>query len=571
MFGFTGTPIFADNATKNKLGKRTTKALFDKRLHEYVITNAIKDENVLRFSVEYVGKYKQKAESQNNIDIEVEDINKKELLESDDRLGKIVDYIIANHGKKTYQKEFSAIFCVSNVPTLIKYYEIFKAKKEAGQHNLRIATIFSYTANEDDKNADGLIDDAFENTLSMAAEPSVSYSKNSHTREKLDAFIEDYNAMYNTSFSTKDNQSFYNYYKDIAKRIKKREKTSFNNDDRVDILLVVNMFLTGFDAKKVNTLYVDKNLKHHGLIQAFSRTNRILNDKKSYGNIVCFRNLKQATDDAIALFSNKDAKETIFVEPYEVYINKFDEALKKLKAITPTFDSVNDLADEKEELKFVQAFRELMRLRNSLSSFADFKFEDLEMPEQEFENYKSKYLDIHRKVRKANDKEKVSILNDVDFELELIHRDEINVAYILRLLQQLHGTDDEAERAKKRKSIIDILGGDTQLHSKKELIEKFIDENLPNIQDIDSISEEFLAFWNAEKRKALHQLCEEEQMLEEKIYKVIENYLFTGQEPLRDNVIASLKKQPSVLRRKKIGERIIAKILEFVEVFENGV
>jgi type I restriction enzyme R subunit len=376
--------------------------------------------------------------------------------------------------------------------------------------------------------------------------------------------------MYDTRFSTKDKQ-FYNYYKDIAKRIKEREKTSFQDKNRVDILLVVNMFLTGFDAKKVNTLYVDKNLKHHGLIQAFSRTNRTLGDTKSFGNIVCFRNLKQATDDAVALFSNTDAKETIFTEPYEIYVKQFDKAFEQLKNITPTADSVNELADENEELKFVQAFRALMRLKNSLSNFADFKFEDIGMDAQEFEDYKSKYLDIHKKVRKATDKEKVSILNDVDFELELIHSDEINVAYILQLLQQLYGTDDEEEKAKQRKKILDTLGGDTQLHSKKELIEKFIDENLPNIQDIDNISEEFLAFWNLERLKALHALCEEEQMLKEKIYQVIENYLFTGREPLRDDIISSLKKKPSVLRRKKIGERIIGKILDFVEVFDNGV
>jgi type I restriction enzyme R subunit len=264
------------------------------------------------------------------------------------------------------------------------------------------------------------------------------------------------------SFSTKDSQSFYNYYKDISKRVKDREKDTFLDKDRVDILLVVNMYLTGFDAKKVNTLYVDKNLRHHGLIQAFSRTNRILNEVKSHGNIVCFRNLKKATDDAIALFSNPEAKEVILMQPYEVYVEKFNEALARLQAIAPSVDSVNELPSEEEELEFVQAFRELMRLRNVLSGFSEFGFEDLDMEEQSFEDYKSKYLDIHDKVKRSTEKDKVSILDDVDFELELIHRDEINVAYILKLLGKLHEAKAR-DKQKQREEIITILGGETQL------------------------------------------------------------------------------------------------------------
>lgn len=209
--------------------------------------------------------------------------------------------------------------------------------------------------------------------------------------------------MYSTKFTTKDSNSFYNYYKDIAKRIKERERKNFDDKDRVDILLVVNMYLTGFDAKKVNTLYVDKNLKYHGLIQAYSRTNRILNEVKSQGNIVCFRNLKKATDDAITLFSNPKAIEVIIIEPYEVYLKKFDQALKQLKKIAPTVDSVNDLASEVEELAFVKAFRNLIRLKNILSSFSEFTFDDLAITEQEFEDYKSKYLDIYDKVKSGGE------------------------------------------------------------------------------------------------------------------------------------------------------------------------
>lgn len=561
MFGFTGTPIFAENAVRNQLGKRTTRELFDECLHKYVITNAIKDENVLKFSIEYVGRYRQKEGSQNEVDIEVEDINTKELLESPERLGKIADYIIANHNRKTHDKAFTAIFCVSNVPTLIRYYQIFKAKKEAGAHNLRLVTIFTYGANEDDKDADGLIGD-----------PDFDISKdtpiNKHSRERLDEFIADYNAMYKTKYSTKDSTSFYEYYRNIAKRIKEREKDTFQDKDRVDILLVVNMYLTGFDAKKVNTLYVDKNLKYHGLIQAYSRTNRILNELKSQGNIVCFRNLKKGTDDAIALFSNPDAKDIILMEPYENYVQKFNEALAKLLELAPTVDSVNDLASEEQELEFVKAFRELMRLKNILSGFSDFSFDDLNMDAQTFEDYKSKYLDIYDKVKTSHAAEKVSILDDVDFELELIQRDEINVAYILNLLGKLHQAEED-EKEKTRKAISDLLGSETKLRSKRTLIEKFIDENMPHIADTEEIPEKFAEFWNAERRNALNSLCEEENLFPEKLYAVIDDYLFTGRVPLRESIVSALKEKPKILKRKKIVERVTQKIVNFVETYDD--
>jgi type I restriction enzyme R subunit len=563
LFGFTGTPIFVDNAVANQFGKRTTKELFDECLHKYVITNAIRDENVLRFSIEYVGRYKQKEGSEVELDIPVEEIDTKELLESPQRLERIVDYIIQQHPRKTHQRQFTAIFCVSSVETLIKYYELFRAKKQAGQHDLRVATIFSFAANEDDKDANGLIGDP-------DLEIKEGVAINVHTREKLDEFIEDYNAMYNTKFSTKDSQSFYNYYKDIAKRIKEREQKNFDEQNRVDILLVVNMFLTGFDAKKVNTLYVDKNLKHHGLIQAFSRTNRILNEVKSYGNIVCFRNLKKATDDAIALFSNPEAKEIILMQPYEVYVKKFNDSLAKLLEIAPTVDSVNDLPSEEEELDFVKAFRELMRLRNILSGFSDFEFADLAMEEQDFEDYKSKYLDIYDKVKTTAEKEKVSILDDVDFELELIHRDEINVVYILKLLGKLHEAEEEEKEAQ-RKIISELLGGEAQLRSKKELIEKFIRENLPFIKESEEIPEAFDAFWNAEKKQALEQLCIDEQLNPEQLSKLLEDYLFSGRTPLSESVVAAMQVKPKLLERKSIVERIKDKIISLIATFDDGI
>lgn len=557
LFGFTGTPIFAENAISNELGKRTTKELFDECLHKYVITDAIKDENVLKFSVEYVGRYKAKEGSNTNIDIEVEDIDTRELMESPKRLEKIADYILANHNRKTYSREFTAMFCVNSVETLIRYYDIFRKRKEAGEHSLRIATIFSYAANEDDKDANGF----FPEELSVVEEPRALYGLHVHTREKLDEYIGDYNRMFATNFSTKDSVSFYNYYNDISKRVKERQ---------IDILLVVNMFLTGFDSKTLNTLYVDKNLKYHGLIQAYSRTNRILNEQKSQGNIVVFRNLKQATDEAIALFSNKDAKDVILMQPYEDYVKKFSEAFIGLLQIAPTVNSVTQLKDENEELDFIKAFRELMRVKNVLSTFTDFSFDDLSMNEQLFDDYKSKYLDLYDKVKTDHQKEKVSILDDVDFELELIHRDEINVAYILKLLAKLND-GPEKDREKRKKEIIDLIAGETQLRSKRELIEKFIQENLPAIEDVDDIPDEFERFWSAEQLEAFGRLCSEENLSNEKVEKVISEYLFSQREPLRDEILNLIDgDKPTLLERKKVSERILNKIKGFFDTFISG-
>lgn len=546
MIGFTGTPIFADNATGNKFGKRTTKELFDEPLHKYVITDAISDDNVLKFSVEYVGRYKEKALSHNNLDIEVEDIDTKELLESPERLEKITDYIIDNHSRKTHSKEFTAMMCVGSVDILTRYYDFFKSK----QHGLKIATIFSYSANEDDKDANGL-DALDESDGAHVDEEHI----NKHSRDKLEKYIGHYNTMFGTNFTTKDTQSYYNYYNDISKRVKLKE---------IDILLVVNMFLTGFDSKTLNTLYVDKNLKYHGLIQAFSRTNRILNEQKSQGNIVCFRNLKKATDEAIALFSNKNAKDIILMKSYEEYVEKFVEALKNLKSIVPDVDSVNDLIDEEAKLAFVKAFRELMRVKNILGSFADFSFEDLGIVEQEFEDYKSKYLDIHDGIKQV--KEKVSILEDVDFELELIHKDEINVTYILKLLTQFKDSSEQ-EQKQQRQNIVNIINGNASLRSKRELIERFIDEHLMSLEDVDAVDDMFEKFWNEEKIKAFDELCEEENLNKEEVKKVVDTYLYDERPPLGDDIANTLNVKPKLLERKKIVPRVLDKLMAFVEKF----
>ena len=546
MIGFTGTPIFPENAMGNKLGKRTTADLFNDRLHRYVITDAINDDNVLKFSVEYIGRYKEKEGSATNIDIEVEDIDRQELLESDDRVEKIVEYILANHGRKTHSKDFTAMMCVSSVEMLMKYYETFKSK----QHNLKIATIFSYSANEEDKDANGL----YESDGAHIDENHI----NKHSREKLDEYIADYNKMFGTKYSTKDSKTFYNYYNELSKRVKKGE---------VDLLLVVNMFLTGFDSKKLNTLYVDKSLKYHGLIQAFSRTNRILDERKSQGNIVCFRNIKKATDDAIALFSKEEEKDVILMQPYEEYVIKFNEAFINLIQIAPTVSSVDSLISEDDKFEFIKAFRELMRIKNILEGFSDFKWSDLSMSEQMFEDYKSKYLDMYEKIKseKNQGSEKVSILEDVDFELELIHKDEINVAYILKLLAKYKDSSEE-EKTKQRENISNILTNNPQLRSKKELIEKFINENLYAINE-DDIEDEFDKFWEEQKDQAYKELCSDENLDCKEVRKVVDKYIYEQRVPLKDEIVKTLKVKPKLLERKKVVPRVLDKIVGFVEKF----
>tara|TARA_R110002033_G_scaffold169432_1_gene210185 strand:- start:3884 stop:6712 length:2829 start_codon:yes stop_codon:yes gene_type:complete len=547
MFGFTGTPIFKDNATSIKGIKQTTASLFGEKLHQYVITDAIKDENVLRFSVEYVGKYKEKENSQNEIDIDVEAIDTKELMESPQRLEKIANYIIQQHPIKTHNKEFTAMFCVNSVDTLIKYFNLFRELKAQGKHNLNIATIFSYTANEDEKNHNGIDEEDFDFTNAKI---------NPHTRDVLELYMQEYNQAFKTNYSTRDSILFYNYYKDIANRVRNKQ---------IDILFVVNMFLTGFDSKTLNTLYVDKNLRHHGLIQAYSRTNRILGDKKSQGNIIVFRNLKKATDDAIALFSNKEAKEIIIMQPYEKYVKDINEAYQKLIELVPTFEAVDNLYTEDEELEFIKAFRDVIRLKNVISSYVDFTFNDIDLDEQEFENYKSKYLDLYDKTRQT--KEKTSILDEVDFELELIHRDDITVSYILALLANLKATTVE-EKDRKQKEILDLVAGESKLRSKRELIEKFIIENLPLIQAED-IEEDYNNFMDEERLKAFNKFVEEEKLNPDKLKKLTEDYLFTQRIPSKQEVVDVLENQPSIMQRSKVGDTILSKFMNFINTFFN--
>lgn len=514
-FGFTGTPIFAVNSNNN----RTTRDIFGDKLHTYVIKDAIKDQNVLGFCVEYLGTYKNKA----TIDIEVEDIDRKEVMEAEARLEKIVDFIIANHNRKTYKKEFNSIFAVSSVNVLKKYYDLFKSK----DHNLKIATIFSYDDNEE-------------------------IQGDKHSRDKLDEYIADYNGMFGTNYST---ETFDQYYVDVAKRSK---------DKQIDILLVVNMFLTGFDNKFLNTLYVDKNLKYHTLVQAYSRTNRILNEKKKQGNIVCFRNLKKFTDDAIRLYSDEDAADIVLIKPYEEYVKDFNKVVVNLMVLTPDVYDVDNLPSEVEKKQFVQIFRELLRIITRLYIFTEFDFQDLDIEEQTFEDFKSKYLDIYEETISPDSRDKTSVLDDIDFEIELIRRDDINVSYILTLLKELDYTSPSFEKDKQ--FILDSMEKSHELRSKMELIERFINESIPEIGNKETIEGEFEDFIEKEKNMAVGELIEDEQLKEMVAQGIIAEYEFSGK--IRNDLIKeSFTEKMGLKERRSKVQAIRDKIVNLVEKF----
>jgi len=568
MFGFTGTPIFEENSQSQAGLKLTTDYLFNDRLHEYVIVDAIRDRNVLQFQIDYRGKYTAKGmdtdDANQDFDEGVEGIDTKELYDNPQRLAMIAEYILNHHDTKTKNREFTAMFCVSSVHTLTQYYDLFEklqAQKQIDDEAqgkifkpLTIAAIFSYSANEavptDENTSDannGLIDE----------EPAeVPTQIDQSSRDKLDRYIAQYNEQFGTNFNSGDR--FYAYYRDIADKVKKKQ---------IDILLVVNMFLTGFDSKPLNTLYVDKNLKFHGLIQAFSRTNRVLNDKKPFGNIICFRNLKRATDEALALFSNKEAKKVVLVPSYDEIKQNYEQAVEKLLAITPDYQSVDDLMTEDQQLEFIKAFREVMRFNAQLQSFIEYKQDQTTLGKQDFANFASKYSDLCRDIRKVTKKEKVSVLDDIDFQLDLLHSDRINVGYILTLLQMAVNAETDEKRKQYEAQVHDLIGSDVSLHDKQDLIQKFIEENMPKMINGQSIQDAFAQFWDVEKENAYQQLCEIEDLKPEVMKTVLDNYEFTSQEELKD--LPNFK--VGLFKREIVFSDLLAKTRQFIEKFYVGV
>lgn len=483
-FGFTSTPRFKENPSQDG---RSTADIFEKCLHTYLIKDAIKDGNVLGFSVDYMKflEFNGKTEE----DIMVEGIDTDEVFMADERISIIAQDIINHHNIKTKDKKYNALFTVSSIPLLIKYYDTFKMIN----HDLKIGAIFTYGANEDlDKNPE-------------------------HSREALDRIIKDYNNMYKTNFSS---NTFDSYFRDICKKIKSTE---------IDIVIVVNMLLTGFDAKRLNTLYVDKSLKYHDLIQAFSRTNRVETETKPFGNIICYRTTKARVDEAVKLFSQTDSIDTVIMKPYESYIENFNEAVQKLLNITPVVESVDSLEREEDIKEFIVAFREVAKLLVSLKTFNEFDLDnnDSLINTQIFEDYKSKYYELYRRI--SNDKDKCSILNDVTFSLELIQTDKINVSYILNLIRNVDLTNEE-QKTKDIENIKDKLVNitDDELFLKSELIKSFLNSILPTLKEEDSIDEALNNHMNIEREKEIQEFSSKNNIDLETLKTIISEFEYSG-------------------------------------------
>ena len=431
LFGFTGTPIFSVNAgTGKNPDLRTTQQAFGDKLHTYTIVDAINDGNVLPFRIDYVNTVKEKDDVK---DSQVRAIDIEKAMGAPERIREIVRYTLEHFDQKTKRNSFytlkgqrmagfNSIFAVSSIPMAMKYYTEFKRQLAEQHRDLTIATIFSFAANEDDPE-DALPEEGFEtDALDKTA------------RDFLDAAIQDYNQTFHVNFDTSADK-FQNYYKDLSQHVKARE---------VDLLIVVNMFLTGFDATTLNTLWVDKNLKMHGLIQAFSRTNRILNSVKTYGNIVCFRNLQKATDDAIALFGDREASGVVLLKGYDAYYDGYEENGKAVPGCRDLIDKLSGefplgqpIIGEQKQKDFIKLYGNILRLKNILGAFDQFAGHEL-LPERDFQDYQSVYLDLYQAYRPKTDGDKENINDDITFEIELIRQVEINIDYILMLVMKYH-------------------------------------------------------------------------------------------------------------------------------------
>ena len=543
LFGFTGTPIFAVNAGVSKNPTlRTTEQAFGDQLHAYTIVDAINDKNVLPFRVDYI----KTMDAEPDIDDkEVWDINREKAFLAPERIRLVTDYILTHFDQKTYrgdktytysvlqniaevasagskqqieeikQKQrvsgFNSIFAVSSVDAAKLYYAEFQRQMaENPQKRLKVAVIYSYEANEEE--TDGILDE--EN-------PEDTSALDQSSRDFLDAAIRDYNGMFHTNYST-DGDKFQNYYKDVSLRMKNKE---------LDLLIVVNMFLTGFDATTLNTLWVDKNLKMHGLIQAYSRTNRILNSIKVFGNIVCFRNLQKRTDDAISLFGDKEAGGIVLMRGYKDYYFGYEDADGKyhpgyqdmIEELTTKFPLTEErITGEQRQKEFIVLFGAILRMRNLLTSFDEFAGSEI-LSERDFQDYLGRYQDLRDewKNRKPGG-EKEEITDDIVFEIELIKQIEINIDYILLLVQKYHDShcDDKEVLITIRKAV----DASPELRSKKALIETFI----AGINDVSDVMLEWRTFVAEEKERQLVAIIQEENLKDDETRRFMESSFRDG-------------------------------------------
>ncbi len=548
MFGFTGTPIFVENAVDN----HTTKEIFGNCLHQYLIKDAIADENVLGFLVEYYNGN--------------EDVDK----ENEDRMHEIAKFILNNFNKSTFDGEFDALFAVQSVPMLIHYYKIFKELKP----EIRIGAVFTYAANSSQ-------DDDYTGMNNGFVNDSVGEA------DDMQEIMDDYNNMFGTSFTQ---ENFRAYYDDINLRMKKK-RTDMKS---LDLCLVVGMFLTGFDSKKLNTLYVDKNMEYHGLLQAFSRTNRVLNEKKRFGKIVCFRDLKSNVDSAIKLFSNSSNVEDIVRPSFEEVKKEYVELAEKFINKYPDPTSIDMLQSEKDKKDFILAFRDIIKKHAEIQIYEDYNEDasDLGITEQQFMDFRSKYLDIYEGYTGQNNNSDSSMaadplppygdvdmsgnLEDIDFCLELLHSDIVNVAYILELIADLNPYSEDYEE--KRREIIDTMIKDSELRGKAKLINGFIQKNVDEDRDnfmdnkkkadgSSDLEERLNNYITEERGKAITSIAQEEDLEEDVLNHYLSEYDYLQKEQPEIIQEALKKKHLGLNKRRMTLERIINKMRSIIKTF----
>ena len=557
IFGFTGTPIFADNANVNSHAQVwTTEQAFGERLHTYTIVDAINDDNVLPFRVDYINTIKHKEDT---VDYKVPAIDTERALMAPERLSKVVEYLLDHFDQKTMRANtylrggkalngFNAIFAVQSIPMAKLYYKEIQKQLAERQKDLKIATIFSFSANEEDPQT-GLIDESFD-----------TESLDVSSRDFLESAIGDYNQMFNTTWDTSSDR-FESYYKDLSRRVKNRE---------VDLLIVVNMFLTGFDAVTLNTLWVDKNLRLHGLIQAFSRTNRILNSVKTFGNIVCFRDLSKATDDAIALFGNREAGGIVLMKTFEEYYHTGYEVNGKHQTpyvelvgkLTSEFPLGQPIIGETAQKDFVRLFGTVLKLQNILRSFDEYTGQEI-ITERDQQDYQSHYIDLYDKIRRDQTAEKAIINDDLIFEVELIKQVEVNIDYILMLVveyQKTHFKDKEILT-----TIEKSINASLELRSKKDLIDGFI----ARVNLDTEVESDWSAYVNERKEVELKAIAEEEKLHAERTHRYMTNALRDRE--FRTTGVEFDELLPAVSffgqARELIKQRVIEKLRAFFEKF----
>jgi type I restriction enzyme R subunit len=560
LFGFTGTPIFAVNASSGgRPDFKTTEQAFGDKLHTYTIVDAIADRNVLPFKVDYVSTVR---EAEDIEDKKVRDIDREKALFAPERLANIVQYIRDHFDQKTKRNSFyklkdrrlagfNSIFAVSSIDAAKKYYAEFQKQlsETPSDQKLKIALIYSFGVNEEE--IDGVMDENSEDTSGL----------DKSSRDFLENAIKDYNAIFGTSYDTSSDK-FQNYYKDVSERVKNRE---------VDILLVVNMFLTGFDATTLNTLWVDKNLRLHGLLQAFSRTNRILNTVKTFGNIVCFRNLEKATNESIALFGDKEASGIVLLKSYNEYYNGYKDGNKEVRGydslveeLLAKFPVGERIIGEQNQKDFIRLYGAILRVRNILVTFDEFSGNEI-LTERDIQDYHSAYIDLYNEFRKTDEGEKENINDDLVFEMELIKQIEITIDYILGLVKKYH-----EDHIKNRELLVDInkaIDSSVELRNKKDLINRFIAS-----LDIHSVVDEDWRKYVEKKRiEELEEIIKHENLDHDETYKFVRNAFRNGSVATTGTDLA--KVLPPVSRfspggeRSKKRESVLDKLMRFFERF----